>query len=1141
MLREFLNNEFIGNLRPSQTTGFRPISANELATTRFDSKYFEATPTVWTSTFAFDRQLEDGDQQAIEEWVSLFILHFHRLLHLTTISGDDLRKNYDKDLWMALSGTYLKPEELADLDEISLLEANDGIVVGAYHPSVIFFPSRGRESWRTSDSLRSYLNEQGDKLSWEKCLRLNDNDQKRRDCYGHLLSVSNLLLNNQHQTNLENFASQEFSGIHIETRTLETLNPHPKNWFPDQILTDEKIRASYPLTKDNINGGKTYYLVNEMPVHTRWMVEAANPGEPAPINFAQPQGNYDILTVKIGNRRRDVQLNPNDKIVLLKSLFLEEPSFCKINNKDGDFVNYTAQVHKVPLRDRTIKASETAVCFAPFSKELLQHFPEVMDANNLRTQLSDDGGVKWTINLNGKEIVWECHHSPKVDLDSKTTLEIFPPKVSLNWKLYAGYGTGERKHGRWHLIDEKGLIGEQVELTEYRYISILHPDQVIQNPEYPENNRSIQRNSPRALLFTDEDKRESGVLLLQNFESHNAEIETAALAVDLGSSNTSLAVGNPDPKVLKFSLKPKHLWGLWNAASQLEIAGSVPHQWGGEKGYFPTNLLSQKKDEALNNSTPDQLRLKDLFKVDIPGLHKGLNEPLLAGTLTRQTDANPNPWDLHKNLKWDPDPNTPWRSLFLELILLYGHAEVFFNHHAKIGSYVFTQPLAFVKRQSESYYRSSNQAIRRIRHYCYGEEISQANYIYRAVDESTAIAKSVQRPEGMQGLLEVFIDIGGGTSDIAIRHENKFYVLDSVKVAGDNFFGMVEKALRESRPGFNELSERLKALLGFDLQNRSPELNLQLGTAYSIKINDLNNETFQSREEKILGKSSSSDSFSAYRSRLFFRHLIAYALLQACATIISKKLSVNQGIDLILGGNGWGLLLFAEWRRNNDFLIEKAEHILNLLKNNLEPFVTDDEKELLHKMRINTVDLLNQNDLSRAKTGVVRGALYEAGEIDYSQTAPFAGINIKGLKINELPPQDIRWCDRWSLETFNEKYGKKEGVEIDAITSRSFVQPQDMSQPIDQTLAVFTSLAGRNVGQDQTPREIWQKMNNQLINCINGMIIEGGELVKRESSNNSDNVVSAVPSNYFLSRVLYRSESDTNFLDKLAELNGTRN
>src|SRR6185436_17628267 len=106
------------------------------------------------------------------------------------------------------------------------------------------------------------------------------------------------------------------------------------------------------------------------------------------------------------------------------------------------------------------------------------------------------------------------------------------------------------------------------------------------------------------------------------------------------------------------------------------------------------------------------------------------------------------------------------------------------------------------------------------------------------------------------------------------------------------------------------------------------ELNLLFGPAYSITVNDLDNATFRKREEDILAKGMGRNSYAVMRSRLFFRHLIAYALLQASAAVILHGLDLINGVDLILGGNGWGFLLFGEWKRRDEFLLERSRSIM---------------------------------------------------------------------------------------------------------------------------------------------------------------------------------------------------------------------
>lgn len=183
--------------------------------------------------------------------------------------------------------------------------------------------------------------------------------------------------------------------------------------------------------------------------------------------------------------------------------------------------------------------------------------------------------------------------------------------------------------------------------------------------------------------------------------------------MDFGTSNTCLAVKTErNEKTLNFTLSPLPFWGT---PSQRETPGFVLREWDGEKGFFPTILLSRKSDDNLPSVEPDKLLLEHLFKTDIPCLHKGMIQRLVANQYDTQ-------WRIHENLKWSADQRTPCRSLFLQMALLYAHAEIFFGESAMLNKYVFTYPLTFSDDFGSTYYDRAEDAIRQIRHFCFGEE-----------------------------------------------------------------------------------------------------------------------------------------------------------------------------------------------------------------------------------------------------------------------------------------------------------------------------------------------------------------------------------------------------------------------------------
>jgi hypothetical protein len=551
----------------------------------------------------------------------------------------------------------------------------------------------------------------------------------------------------------------------------------------------------------------------------------------------------------------------------------------------------------------------------------------------------------------------------------------------------------------------------------------------------------------------------------------------------------------------------------------------VPFSWGGSKGFYPTLLLSRRSNDRLGELRPEDIQAEHFFMVDIAGLHANeMEQRLFDGRF----DAT---WQHHANMKWDLDIRTPWRSLFLSLSLLYAHAEVFFtgNEGSEISKYVFTFPLAFSETDRKGFHSVAQEVLRKIRQFCYGEEPDPQSDNFKyvdTVDESTAIARSA-RVGAATTTMEVFADVGGGTADIAIRHGSDFLVLDSVRVAGNTFFRFAKKNFEQDLEGASEFKKHLARVLIKNPDNSNKELelrntNLDLSTFYSLAINSLNDETFKRREAKVVQEGMGKSSYQGYRTRLFFRHILAYALLQACAAAVDNRIAPEDGIKLILGGNAWGLMLFAELPRSSRKLKEEAGQILRLLKKQLAQAVAKDERKYLDGLEIFGVELLNETHLSKAKTDVAVGALNADHDRrnDTEETLPYSGITVRNLKINKFDPTTIRWRDRWGFEEFKRKLGS-----MDQITSTQFEQPKGLRTPLDPVLSVFSCLGNiSSNSEDNMPDETWRDINAEL--CENIVRLKG-------------NRMKASPINHFLSTVLYPEDEQRDFLDTLAEENGS--
>lgn len=1135
MAKDFLNQGILGaNVSGAGGRGFRAINTDNLPIPEYDGRYFETFPTVWANAYAFRKELEKSDPRAVEEWATLFLLHFFGIVHIIEYSQAKLEGEYDRDLWLALHGTFPRSKgDDGELRAVHFLQTDNHTIVGAAYPHTVFFPSRGRGNWVSDKSLETHLD--GNWLSWQKSAYLLEDEYDRNRFHQHLRSMTTILPISKLKDSLDAFADAKFGKSYAEraeyTKYLKTPMELPHGSV--QPPTPAELLANYPLKKLKANSGIIYYLFSEMDLsyQAEWVLKRPTDSRfPAPSNYLQTQTHPRSIFVKLGGKLIDCHLADNDEVVRIKDLFLQdEPFWCKLSKAGEDFSAHFSNKHELVLPDPSMRVGDRAICLAPLTEKFLAHFPEVLgNLENVRAESDASGNVKWSFVLMGKEVSWQSRPQPANGLPN-TALAMYPPEVSPQWKIYAAYGRGSLKTGgRWHLIDENGLLGEFIKIDDDNYYSVLHPDfpkeKDSRGPVWKEKSAS---NRPRGVLIRDAADKERGVLFLAEFFNRDIDREQkATLAMDFGTSNTCLAVKTSfgDAETLKFSLSPLQLWGL---SVPNEIPGFVPQKWSSEKGFFPTVLLSRKSDEQMPSIAPGNLRLEHLFKADVPSLHKDMSQSLLEDNINAQ-------WRRHDDLKWSADERTPWRSLFLQLTLLYAHAEVFFKKQAKLNKYVFTFPLAFTEEYGTNYHDKAEDAIRQIRRYCYGED---ENFQYVKVDESTAIAKSLGQ-DGMKGSLEVFVDIGGGTADIAIRHEKDFLVLDSLKIAGRTFFSIANKTLRNQEiSGSKEFRRHLQQLLGVDPLNPTlRNLNLELGSLYSLRINELNDKDFRDREFGILKERMGDKSFQRYRAQLFFQHLLTYSLLQACAATVEQKLMLSNGVSLVLGGNGWGLLLFAEWERSKDLLKQKAEHILRMLKSNLAKVVTDEEKPYLDKIFISDLKLLNEKNLSDAKSRVALGALRASdSSVSLADTEPFAGITIKDLQINKYPARTVRWCERWRTKSFT----ASDEDQIEQINSVNFEHPEELNNAIDETMKVFTGLGNTDdLKTDNMPAATWQQMNGQLISGIRQMKIDG----KRLAVDNPDNEKvkdSAAPSNFYLARILYNDQPD--FLEVLAEINGNFN
>jgi hypothetical protein len=197
---------------------------------------------------------------------------------------------------------------------------------------------------------------------------------------------------------------------------------------------------------------------------------------------------------------------------------------------------------------------------------------------------------------------------------------------------------------------------------------------------------------------------------------------------------------------------------------------------------------------------------------------------------------------------------------------------------------------------------------------------------------------------------------------------------------------------------------------------------------------------------------------------------------------------------------------------------------LKSLKQKLEEQTTEEERPYLAALKISNLILLNEENLSKAKTNVALGALNanrgRSGG-DRNATMPYAGVTLEDLQLSGADPRTMRWCDRWGVDSFKEKFPGVEQVE-----DGSFVAPDDLEKPLTSVLSAFTAIGNvRSGDQDNMPAEAWTNINGRVQQFVSAL---RGNVERLEVS----------PINHFLSEVLYSKKASRDFMDTLAEVNG---
>lgn len=1081
-----INQGILGEVGGFRARTFFSIDPHRVVPPAPDPRFFETLPTVWAAAYRFRQAVEQGDETACWEWLTLFVLHAMGVAYLTEpLTPALLAREYPPALQPALETTH---PQGGGMREFQLLKVG-ATTLGGVYPDIVFFPARARSHWLLENYLRPYL--EGDRLSWAQVQSLLLTDPVERDkCHRHLRCLARDVLSLSFGKRLDQLCDEAFGAAPYGLDQVPRLPSAPAAWpLVRELPKPTDLLETYPLRKPNARGGQTYFLVDKFPQPPTWMTTALGPGQPSPASYRALGPN--TIGVEVRGRLETLTLDVRDEIVDLASLFLSDYVGRVDYPRDDQRLALIHPVHKLQgLTD----ASRVAVCMAPVTSRFLAYFPELLaeDGKGIQARVAFDGQqVVWTFSICGREVPWTARYFEARDL-TIASLSLWPPRVDPEWHFYAAYGLGMRERsGRWRLVDENGRLGELYELgtSQEEYVTVLVPQ------ETTDPTVRAQANRPRALSWwwpSQGREVERGIVWLTRLPDAGNRLPTPAhLAVDFGTSNTSVAfAAGGVTDTLRFSLAPLRLWN-GDGTNRL---GFAPFNWGGAKGYFSTTLLTRRAS-SLREVSPEMLTVEHLFAAAIPNLYSdGLNRMLAAS-------SGANAWDLHDSLKWDQPRTSAYRALFLRLLLLFAHAELFFNRRAQVTDYTFTFPLAMSRTDRDVFHKQNRENIQAIQWLCHGIcQFDTANHYCADVDESAAAAAGANLPPSPDRL-DVFIDVGGGTTDIAVRRGTEILVLDSLRLAGRQFFRTAEQNLspRVKLRKAGVFRRHLGLLLAPNEEAAPVEMDvsempglrehhMSLPTFYLLRVNELKSETFVQRERLILKRQrdatlpenqSYRDAYQRFCAQLFFRHILAYSILQAAGAAVERRLGREQlphGIHLVLGGNAWGLLLFADFERSGQALLTEAETLLDRLKaraSGLPP----EAAACLHDLHIHDVTLLNEGDISRAKTNVPIGALSVAGNQHRGRrTAPFTGLNLAQVVLSDglhdYGPQSVNWFDRWSEADLKRRFG----MEADADIRQVSIRPPGTNAPLDALLTLFTS-RGKS---DLLPEKKWPTINGYL-------------------------------------------------------------
>jgi hypothetical protein len=1180
----FLNQSICGsNLASAVERSFLGWEGNQPPTIEVPDfvapSFVEAIPTAWARAYVFAEAIRNKQAPYIEELAALVYLLFKRKLVAYAMDNVPL----DPQLPAALNGTNPDPEEKEMHLEVLLLAGREDVVVGGYYKPCVLFPAANRGRW-TKDDVRPELSDVLEEtdigyppqrhqirlcLSPDKIKQVLPSDEDKADFRRFFISVMRHAPDSHVFIACTDWAKENLSASQAEIEESTTQqqalpSAWPSSWKLDQLEEAKVSQCEYPLVKEMPGGKKLYLLLNGLEKWNPDLKKCDIPSLGRGVSlFDVKEVDKKLVITRPGYNGREIALQEGDRVVYLSEYLLKD---CNSWTTESQ-APLEGRVTVKRIAPESVKESpRNAGYLVPVKLELLTIFGELVDASCFACSGvgSAPGSIRWSFNLhnvfkqlglpNGGNVYWEAQEVGLTYKLNKVAVAVWPPKSSSEWRYYAAYVVREEQKNTPFV----SLVAQNTMRSKTKDLDSAQSRQIVFLDGSDQERGGCY---PAALAFSEDPdgRSELGVLYLEWKENTEGVVRKCDLVMDLGTSNTAIAFTFNDqhePKPLaEFNVKPEAVWGKWdkNDIRNKFDYEFVPWFVGDhklKKGFFSTALIVPEKLQ-LQHAT--KLTCTDLLEVCVPALQQGLMDAVFEdpkATLTARGRK------LKKELKWSADglDELPfYRGLFMGHVLLLAVAELYFYYRAKLTNCAFTFPLAFSKTEEEEYKKQCADIL----HHIVGKVLKGGEVKVHLIDESTAAAHGVSSDANSLALI---VDVGGGTTDIAVMYEDDYEVLESLRVAGRHFFAFTERNVPPSSkgsgwngPNGNETAlKALKRMLGRISGSAVPSdeelarvriqssedlasIGADFSLYYSLMVGKLPPEDAEYREKYAYSTLKEGKGYQTIRGRAFFYHVLLFALLQACGVVIEKKGKI-QKINITLGGNAWRLLCLAGKRSDNSGIQESAQMLLGLIKRYVLAKDVLLDKSVLDGVEIGTVVLLGEADKDKgkaefnSKTRVCLNALSILADeplrnraqkiLENRNSRPsFTGIDVK------TDQGTMPWYARWqgkpdSIQQDSSEEWNTEGSSKGGNTGENLRLPQIAGQAGNTIHRLFLGTVGEGALLKKVAESDWDLLNSDLLKY------------KYRPKNDR-----SVPLKWFIERMLYpRTFSDSLIEQKLSEV-----